>query len=67
MKPIEGDPSTYHGQCHLGAAIGTQVFTVELVCKKVKMWLDEILNLSSIAEIQPHSAYCAFVHGVIPK
>ena len=30
-------------------------------------WLDEILALSSIAGTHPHSAYCAFVHGVVPK
>ena len=55
------------GQHHLGAAIGTRLFTEEYVSTKVKIWLDEILMLSSIAKIHPHSAYCAFVHGVIPK
>ena len=55
-----------YGQRHLGAAIGTRLFTEEYVTKKV-IWSDEILTLSSIAETHPHSAYCAFVHGVIPK
>ena len=58
---------TCHGQRHLGAAIGTQLFTEEYVSKKVKIWSDEMLTLSSIAETHPHSAYCAFVHGVVPK
>ena len=54
-----------HGQCHLGAAIGTQLFTEEYVSKK--SWSDEILTLSSIATTHPHNAYCVFVHGVVPK
>ena len=32
-----------------------------------KIWLDEILTLSSIAETRPHSTYCAFVHGAVPR
>ena len=58
---------TCHGQRHLGAAIGTWLFTEEYVSKKVKIWrLGEIFTLSSIAETHRHSVYCAFVHGVIP-
>ena len=41
--------------------------TKEYVSKKVKIWSDEIFTLSSIVETHPHSAYCAFVHGLIPK
>ena len=26
-----------------------------------------VLTLSSITETHPHSAYCAFVHGMVPK
>ena len=37
------------------------------VSKKVKLWCDEILTLSNIAKIHPHSAYAAFVHGVLHK
>ena len=58
---------TCHGQSHLGAAIGTWLFTEEYVSKKIKTWSDELLTLSSIAESHPYSAYCAFVHGVVPK
>ena len=58
---------TFHSQCHLGAAIGTRLFTEGYVSKKVKIWSDEILTLSSIAETHPHSTYWAFVNGVIPK
>ena len=56
-----------HGQRHLGAAIRTWLFTEEYVFRKVKTWSDELLTLSSIAETHPHSAYCAFVHGVVSK
>ena len=52
------------GQRHLGAAIGTRSFTKSYVSKKVKMWSEEILTLSSIAETHPHSAYSAFTHSV---
>ena len=57
---------TCHDQHHLGAAIGTRLFTEKYVSKKVKIWSDEILT-SSIAETHPHSVYCAFVHDVVPK
>ena len=39
----------------------------EYVSKKVKLWCDEILTLSNIAKTHPHSAYAAFVHGVLHK
>ena len=52
------------GQRHLGAAIGTRSFTEIYVSKKVKMWSEEILTLSNIAETHPHSAYSAFTHSV---
>ena len=58
---------TCHGQRHLGAAIGTRSFTEEYVSKKVKSWSEEILSLSNIAQTHPHSAYSAFVHGIIHK
>ena len=50
----------------MGTAIGTRSFTEEYVSKKVKLWCDEILTLSTIAKTHPHSAYDAFVsqlHG----
>ena len=58
---------TCHDQRHLGAAIGTQLFTEKYASKKVKIWSNVILSLSSITETHPHIAYCAFVYGVIPK
>ena len=55
------------GQRHLGAAISSRSFTEEYVSRKVKLWCDEILTLSNIAKTHPHSAYAAFVHGVLHK
>ena len=55
------------GQRHFGAAIGSRSFTEEYVSKKVKLWCDGILTLSNIAKTHPHSAYTAFVHGVLHK
>jgi len=52
------------GQRHLGAAIGSRSFTESYISKKVKMWSDEILRLSKIAETYPHSAYSAFTLSV---
>jgi len=52
------------GQRHLGAAIGSRSFAESYVSKKAKMWSEEILTLSSIAETHPHSAYSAFTHSV---
>ena len=42
-KQIFQDTNACHGQCHLGAAIGTQLFTEEYVSKKVKIWSDKVL------------------------
>ena len=58
---------TCHGHRHLGVAIGTRSFTEEYVSEKVKIWSNEIFALSAIAKTHPHSAYSAFVHGVIHK
>ena len=34
---------------------------------QVKLWCGKIITLSTIAKIHPHSAYAAFVHGVLHK
>ena len=39
-------------------------FTESYVSNKVKMWSEEILSLSNIAETHPHSAYSAFTHSI---
>ena len=51
----------------MGTAIGTISFTESYVSKKVKMWSEEILTLSNIAETHPHSACIAFTHHVMHR
>ena len=58
---------TCYSQRHLGAVVSTQSFTEEYVSQKVKLWSEEIIALSNVARTHPHSAYSAFVHGIIHK
>ena len=58
---------TVQGQRHLGAALGSWAFAEEYVSRKVTDWIDEISQLSEIAQTRPHSAYCAFTHGLIGR
>ena len=54
--------STYEERC-LGEAIGTTSFLCQYVERKVKSWVNEVENLSKVAESQPHAAYAAFTHS----
>ena len=58
---------TVQGQRHLGAALGSRAFAEEYVSRKVTDWIDEISQLSEIAQTRPHSAYCTFTHGLIGR
>ena len=58
---------TTDGKRHLGAAIGSKAFTTQYVSEKVNSWCDEINQLAHIAITQPHSAYCAYTHGLSSK
>ena len=58
---------TVQGQRHLGAALGSRAFAEEYVSRKVTDWIDEITQLSEIAQTRPHSAYCALTHGLIGR
>ena len=51
----------------MGAAIGTQEFIEAYAAQKIMKWVGEVENLTAIASTHPHSAYAAFVHGVIGK
>ena len=55
---------TVQGQRYLGAALGSRTFAEEYVSRKVTDWIDEILQLSEIAQTSPHSA---FTHGLIGR
>ena len=58
---------TSEGRPLLGAAIGTREFIHQHVMKKVHEWSQEIENLSTIAQTQPHAAYAAYTHGMVSK
>ena len=58
---------TDQGQRHLGAALGSREFAEGFVAKKVCSWSSEVLALAEIATNRPHSAFCAFTHGMIGR
>ena len=55
------------GERYLGGAMGTVPFIQKYVQRKVEGWVKEVLQLSKIAETQPHIAYAAFTHGLASK
>ena len=55
---------TTEGKRHLGAAIGSRLYTEKYVSRKVTSWIDEIKQLAKIVETQPQAAYCAYTHGL---
>ena len=58
---------TSPGKRHLGAVIGFQDYKNDYVNNLVTTWKTELETLSKIAEIQPHAAYSAYVHGFKEK
>ena len=58
---------TTTGQRHLGAVIGSPNFKTEYVNHKILDLVKQLKILSKIAEIEPQSAYCAFVTGFKSK
>ena len=58
---------TTSGQKHLGAAIGSNEYKEQYVNDKVAEWIEQMENLAKIAKSDPHSALCAFTHGVRHK
>ena len=55
---------TTDGKRHLGAVIGTEIFKDEYVSGKVSEWIDQLIELEKVAKVDPHVAYCAYVHGL---
>lgn len=53
------------GKRHLGTVLGSANFTEQYITTKVQLWTDELLHLSDIAQIYPHSAYTAFTYSLI--
>ena len=55
------------GRKYLGSAIGTKRFKEAFVAKKVEEWTSELRKLSTIAQSQPHFAYCALTQSIKSK
>ena len=58
---------TTSGQKHLGAALGSEEFKNQFVVDRVNDWVEELTNLANMAKTDPHSALCAFTHGLRHK
>ncbi len=52
---------------HLRAPLGTDVFRESFISAKVEKWVEEIKQLSIIAESQPHAAYSALTNGLVGR
>ena len=55
---------TISGERHLGAVIGSEDFRNEYVKQKVKNWVEDVVQLSSIAKDEPQLAYSAFTKAL---
>ena len=58
---------TIEGKKHLGAPLGTDVFRESFISVKVEKWVEEIKQLSIIAESQPHATYSALTNGLVGR
>ena len=58
---------TVEGRRHLGAAVGTRMFTELYVQEKVSGWDKEVERVADIAATQHHAAYTAFTHGLASR
>ena len=58
-KEIFGDEIvniTMEGQRHIGAVLGTEDFKKKYVTNKVRKWVQDVVDLSSIAKEEPQAA-----------
>ena len=55
---------TLSGERHLGAVIGREEFRDEYIRNKIIKWVDDIEELSSIAENEPQLAYSAYTKAL---
>ena len=63
VKEIFGDDEikiTTKGHRHIGAALGSDDFKKEFVEKKIENWINDVKELSDIAEEEPQAAFSAF-------
>jgi hypothetical protein len=55
---------TSEGQRHLGAIIGSSSHKRVYMERKLEKWLEDLEELSIIAENEPQLAYCSFTKGI---
>ena len=55
------------GKRNLGAALDSPLFVAFFVTQRVSLWTQELTVLSDIPVTHPHTAYAAFVYGVVSK
>ena len=55
---------SYHGQRHLGAAIGSEGFKHQYVSSKISKWIDDVKDLAKIAFEEPQAALSAYTKGI---
>ena len=58
---------TSTGQRHLDSALVSDSFLSDFMATKIFTWVDELENLSKVAETEPHAAYAALTHGLTAK
>ena len=64
---MHGVQITVEGKHHLGAALGSHLFTEQYVNEKVTLCSCCIVALSDIARVHPHAIHSAFTHGLCNK
>ena len=55
---------TTSGERHMGAVIGSAAAKDEYVSKKVNKWVEDVHELSSIAEDEPQAAYSCYTKAI---
>ena len=49
---------------YLGSALGSEASVQDMLKREVRKWSGTMKKPSDMANIQPHAAYAAFVHGI---
>ena len=60
----EGVQITVEGERHIGAALGSENFKVQYVNRKVAKWVQDVVELATIAKDEPQSALSAYNTGL---
>ena len=58
---------TTDGTKYLGTPMGSETFMNESIKQKIAKWIEEIKQLSLIAQSEPQSAFAAFTHSIVSE